>query len=165
MSRSGLTALMTALAAVAVLAALGIGLLVLVDTDGSGRVTDGPRPPATDGPAPPRPADGAAPPAAPTGDVTRDFYDFAMINQKFAPEWLVRTKRVYWTADGALWANATMPRNTPERLRTIEQICGKLSEYVTGVARRAWRGVSVRAEDGTELLTRANPQDPCRSAP
>ncbi len=98
----------------------------------------------------------------PTGDQTQAFYDFAMVGRTYPQEWLVRTKRVYWTDTGALWADATMPANARERTFTIESICQKLSEYVTAVARRDWQGISVRAVDGAELITRANPTDPCR---
>jgi hypothetical protein len=110
---------------------------------------------------------GAAPAKQPppSGDVTEAFRAFANEGEPFPPEWLVRTKRVYWVDGGALWAEATMPRAAPERVRTIEQICVKLSEYVTERLRLEWHGVSVRTTDGQELLTRANPTDPCRPAP
>ena len=87
-----------------------------------------------------------------------------MVGEPFTPEWLIRVKRVYWTDDGALWADATMPRNPPERAFTIDKICQKLSEYVTDVVRRDWPGISVRSVGGEELLTRATPSDPCRPA-
>jgi hypothetical protein len=100
--------------------------------------------------------------AAPTGDATEAFRAFAREGEPFPPEWLVRTQRVYWADGGALWADATMPSVRAERLRTIEQICLHLSEYVTERLRLDWHGVSVRSPDGRELLTRANPTDPCR---
>jgi hypothetical protein len=106
----------------------------------------------------------SAKPPAPTGDATAAFTAFAREGEPFPPEWLVRTKRVYWADGGALWADATMPSVRAERLRTIEQICLKLSEYVTERLRLDWHGVSVRTTDGQELVTRANPTDPCRPA-
>lgn len=123
----------------------------------------------TDSGEPPKPngqaAAGEAPgeqPAAPTGDVTEPFRAFAVEGEPFPPEWLVRVQRVYWAGGGALWADAAMPRAPAERVRTIEQICLKLSEYVTDRQRLAWHGVSVRAVDGAELLTRTDPAGPCR---
>jgi hypothetical protein len=108
---------------------------------------------------------GSAPiPGQPAGDTTVPFHDFAMVGQKFEPEWLIRVKRVYWTEIGALWADATMPTNSHERAFVVEKICQKLSEYVTNGAKRDWRGVSVRTVDGAELITRANPTDTCRLA-
>jgi hypothetical protein len=124
-------------------------------------------PPEGDGPvANGQPADAATPakPPAPTGDATEAFRAFAREGEPFPPEWLVRTQRVYWAEGGALWADATMPGARAERLRTIEQICLKLSEYVTERLRLDWHGVSVRATSGQELLTRANPTDTCRPA-
>lgn len=92
-------------------------------------------------------------------DLTPAFHDFAMVGQRFPPEWLVRVKRVYSTGTGALWADATMPGRRPGRVFTIEAICGALSDYV---ARHGWRGVSVRTLAGAELLTREKPADTCR---
>ena len=106
----------------------------------------------------------SAKPPVPTGDATEAFRAFAREGEPFPPEWLVRTQRVYWAEGGALWADATMPSVRAERLRTIEQICLHLSEYVTERLRLDWHGVSVRGADGGELLTRANPTDPCRPA-
>jgi hypothetical protein len=105
-----------------------------------------------------------APAAPPARAITTEFRDFAMEGEPFTPEWLIRVKRVYWTDDGALWADAMMPRNPPERVFTIDKICQRLSEYVTDVVRRGWPGISVRSTDGEELLTRAKPSDPCRPA-
>jgi hypothetical protein len=102
---------------------------------------------------------------APGTDVTAPFRQFALTGEKFAPEWLVRIKRVYWSPAGSLWADAGMPRNPRERTFTIETICQKLSAYVVEVVRRDWPGVSVRDEDGAELLTRERLADPCRRGP
>jgi hypothetical protein len=124
--------------------------------------------PERNGPAQGQPAAGAEPRTAPaeqpppTGEVTEPFRAFANEGEPFPPEWLVRTKRVYWVDGGALWADATMPSAPRERVYTIEQICLKLSEYVTERLRLDWHGVSVRTTDGQELLTRANTTDPCR---
>jgi hypothetical protein len=107
---------------------------------------------------------GPAGQAQPSGEVTEAFRAFANEGEPFPPEWLVRTKRVFWADGGALWAEATMPRAAAERVRTIEQICVALSEYVTDRLRLEWHGVSVRTADGQELLTRANTTDSCRPA-
>jgi hypothetical protein len=122
--------------------------------------------PAAQGPAAPGAESGTAPgkQPPPTGDATEAFRAFANEGEPFPPEWLVRTKRVYWVDGGALWADATMPNAPPERVRTIEQICAKLSEYVSERLRLDWNGVSVRTTDGKELLTRTNTTDPCRPA-
>lgn len=64
-----------------------------------------------------------------------------MVGQKFQPEWLIRVKRVYWTENGALWADATVPTSPGERAFTVEKIRLKLAEYVTNGAKRDWRGL------------------------
>jgi hypothetical protein len=120
-----------------------------------------PGPPPLTAPTPTTTPAGVA--AEPAGtDVTVRFREFALVGEKYPPEWLVRTKRVYWSADGSLWADATMPRNARERAFTIESICEELSAYVMEVVRRDWPGVSVRSEKGAELITKAGPADSCR---
>ena len=108
--------------------------------------------------------DSTRPAQPPTGDVTKALRDFAMLDQKFEPEWLIRVKRVYWSGNGALWAEATMPTYPTEKAFTIEKICQELSEYVVKVVRRDWPGVSVRTTSGAELITRVKPTDTCRPA-
>jgi len=108
----------------------------------------------------PTPADAGPEPAG--TDVTARFREFALVGEKFSPEWLIRTKRVYWSPEGSLWADASMPRNPRERTFTIESICQKLSAYVVEVVRRDWPGISVRDEKGAELITKARSSDGCR---
>jgi hypothetical protein len=108
-----------------------------------------------------------SPPSAPSvpakdvdPDQTTPFHDFAMVGEKFAPEWLVRVERVYFADDGRLMAEAKMPNNPRERRRTIEAICLELSDYVTGLHRK-WSGVSVRTIAGAELHTKDAPDGSC----
>jgi hypothetical protein len=124
------------------------------------RITS-PGPPRLTAPSPTTTPVDAAPEPAGT-DVTARFREFALVGEKFPPEWLVRTKRVYWSPEGSLWADASMPRNPRERTFTIESICQKLSSYLVEVVRRDWPGVSVRDEKGTELITKARSSDSCR---
>jgi SAM-dependent methyltransferase len=152
-----LLALLIAVAAAAVAAV--VYLIAAPDNDSAGNSVAASVPPS---PPPTGSSPAAAPP--PTADQTQAFHDFAMVGRTYPQEWLVRTKRVYWTETGALWATATMPANPRERTTTIESICQMLSDYVTTVAKRDWHGVSVRTVDGAELITRANPTDTCRPA-
>jgi hypothetical protein len=110
-------------------------------------------------------AESPSPPSAPAKDVDPDqttpFYDFAMVGEKFPPEWLVRVQRVYFADDGRLMAESKMPNNPRERRRTIEAICLELSDYVTTGLRREWSGVSVRTVAGAELHTKDAPDGTC----
>jgi hypothetical protein len=130
------------------------------------RITSpGPPPLAALSPTPAPTASAPAAGPAPGTDVTAPFWEFALIGERFPPEWLVRIKRVYWSPQGSLWADAGMPGNPRERAFTIEMICQELSAYVVEVVRRDWPGVSVRDEDGAELITRARSSDGCRQGP
>jgi hypothetical protein len=162
-SRGAIAFLVAALAAVAVAATVLVAL-VLVPAERRDPPENGTVPNGTAGAGEVTGGAPAEQPPAPTGDVTEAFRAFANEGEPFPPEWLVRTQRVYWAAGGALWADATMPRAPAERVRTIEQICLHLSAYVTERLRLDWHGVSVRAADGTALLTRASTTDPCRPA-
>jgi hypothetical protein len=108
----------------------------------------------------------ASPSPSPTAepvdpDQTVPFRAFAMVGEKFAPEWLVRTQRVFLEDDGRLVAEAKMPNNPRERLRTIEAICLELSDYVNEGLRRDWAGVSVRTVAGADLHVKDAPDGTC----
>ena len=102
-------------------------------------------------------------PAVADPDQTTPFRDFAMVGERFAPEWLVRTQRVYLEDDGRLVAEAKMPNNPRERRRTIEDICLELSDYVTEGLGREWAGVSVRTVAGADLHTKDAPDGSLRA--
>ena len=63
-------------------------------------------------------------PSAPARDVDPDqttpFHDFAMVGEKFAPEWLVPVERVYFADDGRLMAEELHTKDAPDGSCTPE---------------------------------------------
>jgi len=144
----------------ALVVCVGASILYYLGADDPDAVlSEGPPPIAGPRIPSPSPTEGPAEDVEP--DQTAPFRDFAMVGERFAPEWLVRTGRVYLDDDGRLVAEAKMPDNPRERRRTIEAICLELSDYLTEGLDREWTGVSVRTAAGADLHTKDAPDGSC----
>jgi hypothetical protein len=95
-------------------------------------------------------------------DVTESFFEFARRDEPFPPEWLLRVTQVRWNEDGSLSVFTNLPADQRQARTTVETICEKATAYVDA-AGREFRGVFVlAAEDGRELLIRADLDADCR---
>jgi hypothetical protein len=124
------------------------------DTGGSVAVGLGQRDLAPSGPPP---AEGDQTQA----DQTQAFRDFAVLDTVRPPEWLALVTSVYRAEDGMMWAITRWPAGYVDRGRNVQAVCGVLSSFVLRTAGGEFSGVTVRAVDGSELVTRKVQEDSC----
>ena len=105
---------------------------------------------ATSLPSGPPPAEGDQTQA----DQTQAFRDFAVLDTVRPPEWLALVTSVYRAEDGMMWAITRWPAGYVDRGRNVQAVCGVLSSFVLRTAGGEFSGVTVRAVDGSELVTR-----------
>ncbi len=77
------------------------------------------------------------------------------------PEWLALITTVYRAEDGMMWAVTRWPAGYVDRGRNVQAVCGVLSSFVLRTAGGEFSGVTVRAVDGSELVTRKVQEDSC----
>jgi hypothetical protein len=115
--------------------------------------------------------DVAAPPVAsspapsPAPEHLDAFRAFVMIDREREPEWFAQLTRVTFTDAGELSADTTLPpdwRDATTRTRPAESICTQLWAYAQRGVNRTWTTISVRANDGSALVTRTAANNTCR---
>jgi hypothetical protein len=108
-------------------------------------------------------ATAAAPAASPPAeaDLTQAFKDFAEQDTVRPPEWVAFVTRVYQAEDGMMWAVTRWPAGYVDRGRNVQSMCGVLSSFVLRTSGGQFSGVTVRANDGSELVTRKAQTDSC----
>jgi hypothetical protein len=87
-----------------------------------------------------------------------------MIDRVREPDWMAQVTRVTFTDAGALTADTTLPpdwRDSTTRTRPAESICTQLFAYAQRGVKRAWTVISVRANDGSAIITRTKANDTC----
>jgi hypothetical protein len=119
-------------------------------------------------------ADGVAAPSQPVASATASapdaghldaFREFVMIDREREPDWMAQITRVTFSAAGELTADTTLPsdwRDSTTRTRPAESICTQLFAYAQRGVKRPWNTISVRANDGTPLVTRTQANNTCR---
>jgi hypothetical protein len=124
--------------------------------------------------AAPGAADGLATPSQPVASATAQapdaghleaFREFVMIDREREPDWMAQLTSVTFTAAGELSADTTLPpdwRDSTTRTRPAESICTQLFAYAQRGVKRPWNTISVRANDGTPLVTRTQANNTCR---
>jgi hypothetical protein len=102
---------------------------------------------------------------APDAGHLEAFREFVMIDRDREPDWMAQLTRVTFTAAGELSADTTLPpdwRDSTTRTRPAESICTQLFAYAQRGVKRPWSTISVRANDGTPLVTRTQANNTCR---
>jgi len=109
------------------------------------------------------PSPSSIPPPPPVDHVAA-FKKHVMVDRAREPDWLARVTHVR-LIDGTLSAETTFPadwRDTSTPSRPAESICGQLFSYAQRGAKLTWTTITVKASDGTALVTRQGVGGSCK---
>jgi hypothetical protein len=105
-----------------------------------------------------------APPGPADVDHVAAFKQHIMIDTTREPDWFGEVTHVRLT-NGTLFAETTLPpgfRDTSRRSRPAESICGRLYAYAKRGAKLTWTSITVKASDGSTLVTRQGEDGSCK---